>query len=198
MKTHFQADQTTLQNVSELGGLFDGNVDVLDLTYETFAPEFTLDKKKQDILKLQELIIQSAIRQNISEENTMKKFLNMINVTDLDSRNLEVLGEKALPQGHVDILIKEATPTGMSKKIVIETKIKATKADLEQVKSYVEELDKECISGILIASNFQKKLIEITSTQNLKLIKYSLDKLEGKEKFSFDDLKENIEFELVE
>lgn len=194
MKTHFQADQTTLQNVSEMGKLYTSNTNKLQIGYDTFEPQISLDKSGD--FRLNELILQSAIRQNISDENNLKRFLENLAITEVNYKTLEVLGEKALPQGHVDILMKEAMPMGTSKKIVIEVKLsKVSNKDLEQVKSYMGELGKECISGILIAKDFQKKIISKSKDYNINLIKYNLMKL--KEKFTFNDLKENLKFEII-
>lgn len=40
-KTHFQADQTTLQNVSQMGGKFLENIENLEFSSSTFIPEFS-------------------------------------------------------------------------------------------------------------------------------------------------------------
>ena len=78
--------------------------------------------------------------------------------------NFEVLSEKALPQGHVDLLLKEAIPFGTSKQIVIEVKTnKATIKDLDQIKSYMEEIGNDCVGRILIARDFNKKIFRVGS-----------------------------------
>lgn len=91
----------------------------------------------------------------------MKKFLNMIEIDNLDPKELEILGEKALPEGHIDLLIKESVPIGSSKNIIIEVKLnKATRKDFEQLSFYVKEFGDECLKGVLIAKDFSKKAVE--------------------------------------
>src|SRR5713101_4105272 len=57
-KTHFQADQTTLQSVSQMGTLFEGSLEQLLLPeYSTFEPSFTHDAKHlriPEVFKFQE------------------------------------------------------------------------------------------------------------------------------------------------
>ncbi len=196
MKTHFQADQTTLQNVSEMGKLYNSRVSNLAIKYDDFEPHISFDKSGD--FRLNELLLQSAIRQNISDEGNLKEFLRKLDIVGLNCQTLEVLGEKALPQGHVDILIKEAVPIGMSKKIVLEVKLnKASNEDLEQVKSYMDELGKECVTGVLISKDFQKKIVSVAKDYGVKLVKYSLTRLVGKGKFAFVDLKKSLEFEII-
>jgi hypothetical protein len=160
-KTHFQADQTTLQNVSQMGEPHKGKIEKLDIKYEIFTPKFTRDRKEINVPKIfffQEIILQALIRQHLSKPENMENFLNIISINELDAKNLEVLGEKALPEGHIDILIKEATPMGTSKKIIVEVKTgKASEKNFEQLKDYINELGEECIRGVLIAKDFSKK-----------------------------------------
>ena len=124
-KTHFQGDQTTLQNISQMGSLHEQTEKLQMAEYETFVPKFVRNRtlaSPPEVYPLQEMVLQAAIRQFYSEDSNMHSLLNLISVYDLDVKRLEVLGEKALPEGHVDILIKEAIPIGLSKKIVLEVK----------------------------------------------------------------------------
>ena len=57
-------------------------------------------------------------------------------------------------------MLKEAVPLGTSKQIVIEVKTnKAALKDLNQIKSYIDEIGNDCVGGILIAKDFNKKVI---------------------------------------
>jgi hypothetical protein len=47
----------------------------------------------------------------------------MIGLDNLNADDLEVLGEKALSEGHVDILIKDRVPIVQARKIAIEVKL---------------------------------------------------------------------------
>ena len=160
-KTHFQADQTTLQNVSQMGKLYSKDVEKLDLKYSTFIPKFTRKRDEvnnPNIFLFCEVILQSLIRQKLNDTNEMRRFLELIQVDDLASEELEILGEKALPEGHIDLLIKESVPIGISRNVVIEVKLgRATERDFEQLLFYINEFGEECLRGVLIAKDFSKK-----------------------------------------
>ncbi|MHC4656726.1 MAG: hypothetical protein ACYS91_17170 [Planctomycetota bacterium] len=179
-RTHFQADQTTLQAVSQMGSLWNQQIDQLLLDKKTFVPKFTRKRDKvsiPDVLQFQELILQAIIREYLSNRNRLKELLDICEV-DVSSDELEVLGEKALPEGFVDILIKEAIPTGISRKIIIEVKTgDAHKKDLEQLKKYIDEIGEECIGGILIARSFPKTLIQKDQNDQTKLASYNFGEL---------------------
>ena len=194
-KTHFQADQTTLQNVSQMGETFKGKIEKLDLPeYSTFIPKFTRKRKEilnSEIFPFQEIILQSLIRQYLLEKEHMKKFLELISIEELTPSELEVLGEKALPEGHIDILIKEAIPIGLSRKIVIEVKLgKASKKDFEQLKRYMDEIGDECLKGVLIAKDFSKKDID-TFKDMIIPIYYSFINFDSDAK-TFEELKNEL------
>ncbi len=163
-KTHFQADQTTLQNVSQMGNLYKKGVEKLNLRYSTFVPKFTRKRfeiSNPKIFLFQEIILQSLIRQRLNNIKDMERFLDVIEVNSLDPGELEILGEKALPEGHIDLLIKESVPIGLSRNIVIEVKLnKATEKDFEQLLFYIKEFGEECLKGVLIAKDFSKKAIK--------------------------------------
>ncbi|MCD6464250.1 hypothetical protein J7L02_01870 [Candidatus Woesearchaeota archaeon] len=163
-KTHFQADQTTLQNVSQMGSLYKEGVEKLNVRYSTFVPKFTRKRSEVSnpkIFLFQEIILQSLIRQKLTNIKDMKRFLDMIDVNSLNPKELEILGEKALPEGHIDLLIKESVPIGLSRNIVIEVKLnKATEKDFEQLLFYIKEFGEECLKGVLIAKDFSKKSVK--------------------------------------
>jgi len=194
-KTHFQADQTTLQNVSQMGETFKDKIEKLDIpNYSTFIPKFT--RKRNEILNpkiflFQEIILQALIRQHLLEMDNMKKFLELVSIDELTPRELEVLGEKALPEGHIDILIKEAVPIGLSRKIIIEIKIgKASKKDFEQLKHYINEIGDECLKGVLIAKDFSKKDID-KFKEIIIPISYSFNNFDSDAK-TFKELKNEL------
>jgi len=195
-KTHFQADQTTLQNVSQMGELWNEVVECLAMPpYQTFEPRFTLDKKQQHIpfvCHLQETILQAAIRQYLSDEANLTPFLAMTGFENLSADDLEVLGEKALSQGHVDILIKDRVPIAQARKIAIEVKMKeAQPKDLRQLRGYMDELGEECIGGILIAQSFVKSIVRQASDLNIRLVRYNLN-LDWSDPRGFDDILSSI------
>lgn len=194
-KTHFQADQTTLQNVSQMGRIFEDTIDELKTPQQaTFTPRFTLNRK--DVLNplvfhFQEFILQAIIRQHLSKRDYLKGLLETIDIDTLNPKNLEVLGEKALPEGHIDLLIKEAVPIGVSRKIIVEVKTgRASNRDFQQLERYVNEIGKECVAGIMIAKAFSKKAIE-KNGNTLTPLRYSFGDLSIKT-VTFKELKNNF------
>ncbi len=162
-KTHFQADQTTLQNVSQMGRRSENYVPLrLDLPdHSTFTPLFTQDQSQVRppfVNRLSEVMLQSAIRHRLRCSDDLGHVLARVGLDAAQRDRFEVLGEKALPQGHVDILIKDRVPIASARKVVIEVKLSgATLKDVHQLRDYVEELGSECLGGILIARSFSRQ-----------------------------------------
>lgn len=113
---------------------------------------------------------------------------------------IEVLGEKAFPEGYVDILIKEAIPTGIGRKMIIEIKTgPAKEQDINQLRSYTDEIGKECIAAILIANKFSKKLIQKAQSEKIKILKYNFEKFTEMRNFvTFEDLFADFNISTVE
>jgi len=178
-KTHFQADQTTLQSVSEMGVVHSGISSKLILPdYTTFPLRFTKSKehiKKPEIFRFQETILQSAIRRHLSiDSNLDSLLLNLPSIT-LKGESLEILGEKALTQGHIDLLLKQRTPKGTSLKIPIEVKTNEAKPDdVTQIRNYRDELMGEAPVCILVASDFGRKTREAAMQKEVSLVQYKL------------------------
>jgi hypothetical protein len=187
-KTHFQADQTTLSNVSQMGAVFKGNTEKLLLPpHENFKPKFIRAKKGNppEIYQFKELILQSLICQHLSKPHVLEQFFETLKLSDLKEIEFEVLGEKALAEGHIDLLIKEARPRGKMKQIILEIKSgKAGSDDAEQLTKYIKDIGEECIAGVLIASKFSK---DIKEDKNLRFVEYTID-TDLKEPQSFDDM----------
>ena len=185
-KTHFQADQTTLQNVSQMGKLYKEEIEKINFRYTTFIPKFTRKRSEVNnpkIFLFQEIILQSLIRQKLNDTKKMMEFLDMIDIDCLDPKELEILGEKALPEGHIDLLIKESIPIGLSRNIVIEVKLnKATEKDFEQLLFYIKEFGEECLSGVLIAKDFSKK--GINKYPNMVPVVYTINHFDNPKSFS--------------
>ncbi len=188
-KTHFQADMTTLQNVSQMGEVFNGEAEALEMPpYETFTPMFVRSRKVSPpyILPFREVILQALVRRYLMQEENLKVLFEDLNLEHLRPESFEILSEKALPQGHVDILIKEAVPIGMAKKIVVEVKLgRTSKASVDQLKSYMAELGEECVAGVLIAGSVPRMIKE----EGIHLFRYEFGDLDMKQPQSFDALK---------
>jgi len=202
-KTHFQADQTTLQNVSQMGNLWHEQVERLNMQeHETFIPKFVRNRKlasPPETFPFQEIILQALLRQFLTENLNLSGLLRLIRIDNLDMEKLEVLGEKALPEGHIDILIKEAVPIGSSKKIILEVKMgKAMDRDMEQLERYVKELGSECISAILIAEDFSRSVVskvEKQRNEGLNLLRHNFKDFSTDKSYTFDELKQKLELQ---
>ena len=99
----------------------------------------------------------------------------MVGMEHLNADELEVLGEKALSEGHVDILIKDRVPIACARKIAVEVKLRrAQKRDLMQLRGYMDELGDECLLGALIAETFPRTLVWEAEKHNVRLVRYEL------------------------
>ncbi|MCW4046479.1 MAG: hypothetical protein NWE99_02810 [Candidatus Bathyarchaeota archaeon] len=176
-KTHFQADQTTLQNVSQMGERFSENAEKLEFASTKFIPRFSTKKtaiRMPYVFPFREIILQSMVRHYLCNIDKLQKFLDDISINEIKAEDLEVLGEKALPEGHVDIFIKQAVPIGESKSILIEIKCgKATIKDFEQLAGYLREFGPECLRAVLIAKDFGKKTLS-TYKDTIVPVKYAV------------------------
>jgi RecB family endonuclease NucS len=195
-KTHFQADAITFYNVSNMGSVYNNSEEKLEINEETFIPKIVFNRKKQKIpwkFYFQELILQSLVRKKIKE--LLREILNNFNL-NLPESDFEILGEKALPEGFVDIFIKLKHPKGSNIYLLVEVKTgKAQRKDFEQLKSYIKEFGNECKGGILIAKEFPRKNIKINS--DILLIKYGFDHLDKDEEYSYSQLMQKLNLEVV-
>lgn len=178
-KTHFQADQTTLQHVSEMGTLAEGSPASLVLPdYSTFVPRFTRNRELLDVPQVsafRETILQSAIRRHLASGQSLQALLSRLDVAGVAAGDLEILGEKALAQGHIDLLLKQRVPIGSSIKIPIEVKTKKGQSkDVAQLQGYMDELRGECPIGVLIAADFGRQGAAGTGRDQVKLVRYRI------------------------
>lgn len=191
-KTHFQADQTTLQYVSQLGVPSSGSAEPLEMQgAETFIPHVALGTRGANppySFPLRELIVQSLLRKHLSVPENLRAFLTSADVHGMDVRGFEVLGEKAFPEGHIDLLIKESTPMGISRKVVVEVKLgAATGADIRQLHLYMERLGEECAGGILVAGTVGSRLRNQAAEKGIACVRYVVEGL-GKVPVQYDRL----------
>ena len=199
-KTHFQADQTTLQNVSQMGEVWKVQGKQLAMPgAETFVPRFTRrrhDVNPPEVYQLRETILQTAIRYHLSDGIRLAEFTKWLEM-DIEADCLEVLSEKALPQGHVDILLKEAIPIGRAAKVPIEVKLgRANRRSLEQLKGYRSEFGAECIATVLIAEEFSRGLIKAATEMSITLVKYRLN-IDWTAPKPFDEIVSNLQLERI-
>lgn len=178
-KTHFQADQTTLQSVSEMGTRHEGSVLTLSLPeYATFTLRFTRTRellRTPETCRFKEPILQSAIRRHLMCVDNLRSLLAPLGFTVDQIDALEILGEKALPQGHIDLLLKPRVPLGSTMKIPIEVKSsRAQPEDVTQLRAYMNELREDCPLGLLVAADFSKRAVDKATDAGIKLVRYAL------------------------
>lgn len=200
-KTHFQADQTTLQSASEMGTRADGSVVALPLPeYTTFTPRFTRSPKlvkTPETCRFQEKILQSAIRRHLMREDNLQMLLARLNLVGAQAGALEILGEKALTQGHIDLLLKQRVPLGSALKIPVEVKMnRAQPEDLSQLRCYMDELLGECPIGVLVAADFSKHTLRKATDVGIRLVRYALNS-DLKKTPTFDQIYQGVTLEPV-
>lgn len=195
-KTHFQADTITFYNVSTMGKPFYGENDSIEFEEEIFKPKIVFKREYQDIPEryyFRELILQSLVRRKLGNE-VFRSILEYFNI-DNQPGEFEILGEKGLPEGFVDAFIKLKHPTGVNKYLLVEVKTgSAQKKDVEQLKGYVSEFDKEAIGGILIAKKFSKSISE---EQHILLARYNFNNLDYEKEYSYEELFSMLDIELL-
>jgi hypothetical protein len=196
-KTHFQADMLTFNYASQMGQLYDDVVQKLELNdAEVFLPKLCFNKKlasPPQIFYFQELILQTLIRDYLSQKSKLKKFFDYIGKLNYKAEDFEILGEKAFSEGHVDILIKDIYPEEQTRKIVVEIKKRETKKeDLFQLKNYMNEIKEECTAGVLIASKLTRNTFLMAKQLDIILLTYSFKELDKDNFYSYDELLERI------
>jgi len=177
-KTHFQADQTTLQSVSEMGSRPRASILPLSLPeHRQFTLRFTRNAKlarPPETCRFKEPILQAAIRRHLANTGNLQILVDEVRL-NVRAETLEVLGEKALPQGFIDLLVKQRAPLGSSLKVPIEVKAKrASEKDLNQLYGYVKELGDDCPAGILVAAEFGRQLARRAADVGVKLVRFTL------------------------
>jgi len=166
--------------------------------YATFEPRFARVKglaNAPEITRFRETILQSTIKRYLVSEVNLQNLFTGISFDAIPAPELEVLGEKAIPQGHIDILLKRRVPVGSDSKIPIEVKTKkALPKDLSQLLAYMNELRGECPIGMLIANDFHKQVVQNARNSNIRLVRYSLAEKVG-EAPTFEELSRSLKLE---
>jgi len=199
-KTHFQADQTTLQSVSQMGIPYNERTKRFDYSrYELFDLKFTRNRalaQAPEIFHFNELILQSAMKNYLSKGDNLEIFLSSFDIK-IPFNSLEILGEKALPEGHVDLLIKDATPIGSSNSIIVEVKSSSARtADVEQTISYGKEMGDDCLKCILVAKKFPRRILEYSCDHPLDLATYKIG-VDLEKEVGFSEITNNLQLSAI-
>jgi hypothetical protein len=202
-KTHFQADQITLHAVSQMGELSNHPSEPLKLdSYQTFQPKLTWNKSLEsspEVFHFQELILQSLIRHYLCDVHELQGFFLSIGLNNLEASDFEALGEKALSEGHVDILLKDTQPVGTSRKIIVEVKARAAGIeDIMQLRDYMHELGAECIAGVLVARRYSKGISQKARDEGILPLIYLFEGTNAQDAHLFEELKRNLRLEVTE
>ncbi|WP_456423048.1 hypothetical protein [Thermococcus sp.] len=190
-KTHFQADEITLYNVSSMGVPLKKNGSHDINGWKIFTPKISFSKELTNpprVFPMREVILQSLIRKTL-ERGVLGDVLEAFGIEG-DPRDFEVLGEKALPSGHVDLLIKPRHPVGRNPKVLVEVKLgNAGKDDLKQLKVYLKESGPETVGGILIAKSFKKN---ISVDPNIRFWNYIFNGITKERAYTYEELADRL------
>ncbi len=202
-RTHFQADTLTFNYVSQMGQLYNDKVQELEITDgERFSPLLCFDKRlasPPQIFYFHELVLQSLIKDYLSQITKLRKVLDYIGKSKYKEDAFEVLEEKAFPEGHVDILIKDKYPSEKSQKIIVEVKKGVAKeGDIIQLRNYMNEIKEECEGGILIANKFSRNIILSARKSGIVLLGYSFRQIDINRAYSYEELFQKIYLRTLE
>jgi hypothetical protein len=196
-KTHFQADIVTFYNVSNMGESFDGRYETLTLNAESFVPKIVFRRSRQKIPEkfyFHELILQALVRRELIKK--LDKIIRHFNL-DYNPNDFEILGEKALPEGFVDVFLKLKHPIGLNTYILVEVKTgKTSKEDFEQLKYYLSEFKGETAGGILVAKDFPKRKA-LDENKRIIPVKYSFNSLNIEGEYLYEELLKMLKLEVV-
>lgn len=159
-RTHFQADTTTLQQVSQMGEVDDRTPRKRDWDVETGTTHWVRRRggfEPPVENKFKEEILHVLLRRRLSDHEKLTEFVQMTGFPEFLDRDVEVLGERALPEGHLDLVLKDAKPVGDSLQLPIEVKLnRCDDSHLDQLRGYIEQLEPECPGGVLLAETIPK------------------------------------------
>ncbi len=162
----------------------------------TFTPYIAWKKtpgSTPENFPFREFLLQSLVRRHLSCKENLQRFFDLSGLGDLRAEDFEVLGEKALSEGYIDILIKDRSPVGRSRKIIVETKLnRVQRKDVDQLRIYMEEIGEECLGGFLIAGSFPKKVLQGYWTLGIRCFTYSFEGLNNSKEYSFNELWERF------
>ena len=194
-KTHLQADSITLHIVSSIGErMVEETYETLQHSSETYEPTIILSNEKRENIPysfaLNELILQTLFRRRLKEDRELLGDLLEALRLEREPEGYEVLGEKAVPGGHIDLLIKRRYPIEEATKVTVEVKKgRVGWRDFEQLKKYMEELGGECRGGVLLGRSFARNL---RIGNNIVLVRYDIDI--NREEVEYTELYENTVF----
>lgn len=198
-RSHFQADRTTLQQVSQMGDVDEGGDEEADWTAETGTARWVRrrgDFRPPEVNKFIEEILHVLLRRRLSTTGGLSEFVQLTGFDQLVEREIEVLGERALPEGHLDVLLKDAEPVGQSLQLPIEVKLnRCDDGDLDQLRDYMTQLEPECPGGVLLAETIPRSF-EVPD--GVALLRASFSGIDMGEPQTMDAMERSLSLERVE
>lgn len=163
-----------------MGRPFDEITEELALSRETFEPRIGLANMQRpaipEVLKFMENLLHAMLKRSLASPPRLAEVLQRMIRPEVLSRHLEVLGERALEQGIVDVLVKEATGIGQTRQVVLKVKTgNASVADVSQVRTYVDGLAQDCWGGILIAKGASKRVLAVAQGTSIRVCAFSFE-----------------------
>ncbi|WP_435069592.1 hypothetical protein [Haloplanus sp. C73] len=159
-RSHFQADKTTLQQVSQMGRIETTREISADWSSEEGTTHWVRrrgDFHPPEVNKFIEEILHVLLRRRLSTQTGLAEFAQLTGFSEVQDQEMEVLGERALPEGHLDILLKDSEPVGRSVRLPIEVKLnRCDDDDLQQLRNYMTQLQPECPGGVLLAETIPR------------------------------------------
>ena len=175
-RSHFQADRTTLQRVSQMGERNETDGESRDwesaeTTAQWVRKQGGFDPPEES--RFLEYTLHALLRKHLATDQHIEAFLSTAGFTTLLNRDVEILGERALPEGHVDLLIRDAEPVGQATNVPIEVKLNRCSDDnLEQLRGYIRQLQPECPGGVLLAETIPRSF---DVPEDIALVRASFD-----------------------
>jgi len=195
-RTHFQADSVTFHQASRMG--IPADRAPRPLQFETFVPQISFKEASQPpyVFHFRELFLQALLRKHLSTPQILKNILTAFGI-DEPPTDFEVLGEKALPEGFVDLVIKRKYPVEKDTLLLVEVKTgKASVKDAEQLANYLRVTGDESVGGILIAKGFPKKLCK-QPPPNIALMQYTFEGINIEQRYDALSLLKFLSIQIV-
>lgn len=198
-RSHFQADRTTLQRVSQMGTRQEttgkqGDWCAEQTTAKWVRKQGGFDPPEES--RFIEYTLHALLREHLADAEAMAEFVEMTGFSDLQTRDTEVLGERALPEGHVDLLVRDTEPVGRTVNVPIEVKLnRCSDDDLEQLCGYIRQLEPECPGGVLLAETIPRKF---NPPENVELVRVSFDGIDMGTPQPFDAMLDALELGSVD
>ena len=191
-KTHFQGDQATLETVRQMGQSYDGDVAAWEERGTRFTPKIhfeTGSTGNRKVYQFNEFVLQALAKKHLRDLSNIEGLLSTMGLTEMASCSLEVLGETALPEGQVDVVVKPVGDAEGSELVAVEVKKeRASKKDVEQLRQYMNTIETKGLGGALIARAFAATAVCHSREMGLNMFTYDFNSINRNKEHTFEDL----------